>query len=146
MSRFIEVTKDDNDNYVVDPNSSGASIETNKGVTINVSTYTEPVAVLPSEGEDGMARVTVTLSNIPSGGTTKLYAMFNDELYGGDYLWVASLTEAGIAIKYTSNGSKLVKAGTTAYHDGNLYFTDLDGDYTDVLLYNSDSDDVDLYD
>ena len=42
-------------------------IETNKNVTIDVSTYTEPVVVTPTEGKDGMAKVTVTLSNIPEG-------------------------------------------------------------------------------
>lgn len=40
-------------------------IETSKAVTIDVSTYTEPVTIKPAEGKDGMAKVVVTLSNIP---------------------------------------------------------------------------------
>lgn len=40
-------------------------IETSKSVTIDVSTYTEPVAITPTEGKDGMAKVIVTLENIP---------------------------------------------------------------------------------
>lgn len=42
-------------------------IEANKKVTIDVSDYTEPVEITPTEGKDGMAKVTVTLSNIPQG-------------------------------------------------------------------------------
>ena len=42
-------------------------IETSKAVTIDVSTYTEPVTIKPTEGKDGMAKVVVTLSNIPEG-------------------------------------------------------------------------------
>lgn len=41
-------------------------VETNKVATIDVSQYTEPVAITPSEGKDAMAKATVTLSNIPS--------------------------------------------------------------------------------
>ena len=46
---------------------SGADLEDNKTATINVSAYTEPVVIEPTEGKDGMKKVTVTLSNIPSG-------------------------------------------------------------------------------
>jgi hypothetical protein len=48
-------------------------LEDNKTATINVSTYTEPVAITPTEGKDGMKKATVTLSNIPVAGAT-LYA------------------------------------------------------------------------
>lgn len=50
---------------------SSASLENNKTATINVSTYTEPVEIEPSEGKDGMKKATVTLSNIPSIETSK---------------------------------------------------------------------------
>lgn len=43
----------------------GADLEDNKTATIDVSTYTEPVEVLPSEGKDGMKKATVSLDNIP---------------------------------------------------------------------------------
>lgn len=42
------------------------SVETNKAATIDVSQYTEPVVITPTEGKDAMAKATVTLSNIPS--------------------------------------------------------------------------------
>lgn len=42
-------------------------IEDSKAVTIDVSTYTEPVTIDPTEGNDGMAKVVITLSNIPEG-------------------------------------------------------------------------------
>lgn len=44
---------------------SEAELENNKAATIDVSAYTEPVEVSPSEGYDGMKKTTVTLSNIP---------------------------------------------------------------------------------
>lgn len=44
-----------------------ADIEANKEATIDVSTYTEPVEITPTAGKDGMAKATVTLTNIPSG-------------------------------------------------------------------------------
>ena len=40
-------------------------IEDEKDVTIDVSTYTGPVEIEPTEGKDGMAKVKVTLTNIP---------------------------------------------------------------------------------
>ncbi len=53
--------------------AEGAALDNNKTKTINVSTYTEPVEVLPTAGKDGMKKATITLSNIPAGGGT-LYA------------------------------------------------------------------------
>ena len=44
-----------------------ADLENNKAVTIDVSDYTDPVEVTPTEGKDGMKKATVTLDNIPSG-------------------------------------------------------------------------------
>lgn len=82
---------------------SGADLEDNHQTTIDVSTYTEPVEIEPSSGKDGMKKATVTLSNIPSGGVSKLYAWtseidesfqiytivenpgIGDMLLGGDY-------------------------------------------------------------
>lgn len=63
----------------VDENPGGGSsdLEDNHQTTIDVSTYTQPVEITPSEGKDGMKKATVTLSNIPSGGATA-YAWEND--------------------------------------------------------------------
>lgn len=47
----------------IDPNNN--EIETNKAVTIDVSEYTQPVAVNPTGNYDAMKKVTVTVSNIP---------------------------------------------------------------------------------
>ena len=56
----------------------GAVLENNKEVTINVSTYTEPVVVTPTSGKDGMKKATITLSNIPSGSGFQSCAVFDD--------------------------------------------------------------------
>ena len=61
-------------------------LDANKTKTINVLTYTEPVEITPSSGKDGMKKVTVTLSNIPSSDVTSVDC---DNLWGdndGDYL------------------------------------------------------------
>lgn len=52
----------------------GADLEDNKTATIDVSTYTSPVEITPTAGKDGMKKATVTLSNIPSGGSATAYA------------------------------------------------------------------------
>ena len=39
-------------------------IESSKSVTIDVSTYTEPIEITPTTGNDGMAKVIVTLTGI----------------------------------------------------------------------------------
>lgn len=59
---------------------SGADIEATKEVTIDVSTYTEPVEIEPTEGKDGMKKATVTLSNIPSGGSANVYSWTDNTL------------------------------------------------------------------
>ena len=40
------------------------SIESSKSVTIDVSKYSKPVEITPSDGKDGIAKVTVTLTGI----------------------------------------------------------------------------------
>ena len=40
-------------------------VESNKAASINVSTYTKPIAVTPTSGKDAMAKATITLTNIP---------------------------------------------------------------------------------
>lgn len=42
-------------------------LENVKEVTIDVSTYTEPIEITPTSGKDGMKKVKITLSNIPAG-------------------------------------------------------------------------------
>lgn len=49
-------------------------LEDNKAAAINVSTYTDPVEVTPSEGKDAMKKVTVTLTDMPSASSMPLYA------------------------------------------------------------------------
>lgn len=49
------------------------TLEDNKTATIDVSSYTEPVEVEPSEDYDGMKKATINLLNIPIAGAT-LYA------------------------------------------------------------------------
>jgi len=65
--------------------SSGADLEDNHQTTIDVSTYNTPVEVTPTQGKDGMKKVTVTLNNVPS-PTINAYNFYywkNEEDYTG---------------------------------------------------------------
>lgn len=90
-----------------------ADLEDNKEATIDVSAYTEPVEIEPTEGKDGMKKTTVTLSNIPSGGA---------ELTLDYPSW---LTEGSEMNSVVPNG---VKVSITDYdHTPNTYIITGDG-------------------
>ena len=105
------------------PVSSSIDLEDNKAATINVSTYTQPVEVTPTEGKDGMKKATITLSNIPSGSVT-LYAYNknNPEQSGGGgevdpadmiYATVSNLDEASYILSidnYPSGDDEKIEA------------------------------------
>ena len=85
MSRLVEITKVGN-NYTVNPNATVPAIETNKTATINVSEYTAPVEITPTSPNTAMAKATVTLSNIPSGGVNALSSKVPVLSNGTDYI------------------------------------------------------------
>ena len=58
---------------------ASAKLDNNKTATINVSTYTEPVVINPTSGKDGMKKATITLSNIPSPGTSATFYYWQEE-------------------------------------------------------------------
>lgn len=75
----------------IDENSGGGSadLEDNVQTIIDVSTYTQPVEVLPISGKDGMKKNTITLNNIPSPGGGTLYC-WEDESQNS---WMYTITE-----------------------------------------------------
>lgn len=57
-------------------------LEDNKSAAINVTAYTTPVVVNPTEGKDAMKKVTVTLTNIPvPGATLRAWKHSSDIMY-----------------------------------------------------------------
>lgn len=44
--------------------SDNPTLEKNKAVSIDVSKYTAPIEIEPTEGKDGMKKVTITLTGI----------------------------------------------------------------------------------
>ena len=100
-----------------------ADLEDNHAVSVNASTYTQPVEVTPASGKEGMKKCTITLTNIPSG---KLFAFGTAE--GVVYLTeVPSADTASVDVyvpattglskttgSYTAEGSK-VTVSTTDY-------------------------------
>ena len=122
--RYICVEKV-NDNYNVDTNASGGDIEANKTATIDVSAYTTPVEITPTSGKDAMAKTTVTLSNIPSGGNTihfycwqdtnssnSFYYTLNEEPVENDYVYKRTGVGNTLGILTTTFGN------VTADYDG----------------------------
>lgn len=59
--------------------TGSADLEDNKAATIDVSTYTQPVEVTPTEGKDGMEKATITLSNIPVVSDIETYGLSDNE-------------------------------------------------------------------
>lgn len=84
------------------------SLQDNKEVTIDVSAYTEPVEITPTEGKNGMAKVTVTLSNIPSGGYN-FYYWYNEDADSNYYTLIETPTTDNKA--YVS-GYRLASGGS----------------------------------
>jgi hypothetical protein len=116
---------------------SGADLEDNKTATIDVSTYTEPVEIEPSEGKDGMKKTTVTLTNIPSGGGTlslKCYKSLDDSVCfmkpnDDDYILYVVAPANGtliISLKYDPLMDRIYRESDTnvvytRYPEGDLY-------------------------
>lgn len=82
------------------------TVEDNKTASINVSTYSSPVEITPTSGNDAMAKATVTLTNIPAGAST-LYAYMDL-----DYNCVYT-TSTDLETYYENNGRLYYTVGTT---------------------------------
>lgn len=78
-----------------------ADLDNNKTATINVSTYTDPVEVTPTQGKDGMKKATITLSHIPQIEANKAQSID-----------VSTYTEA-VEIEPTSPNDAMAKATIT---------------------------------
>ena len=107
-----------------------ADLDNNKTATINVSTYTEPVVINPTSGKDGMKKATITLSNIPSGGVTGLYAW--EKITEGNKYYMYTTTETPVVGDSCYGGEgrgesirveEIVEVGenTIAYQSGEDY-------------------------
>lgn len=112
---------------------SPSELDDNKAVTIDASTYTQPVEVTPTEGKEGMKKCTVTLENIPQAGAT-LYAFGTAE----GVVYTLSVPDADTAEidvyvpavtglskttgSYTKEGSKVTVSATdyARYDTGDL--------------------------
>lgn len=106
---------------------SPVTVEDNKAATINVSTYTQPVEITPTSGNDAMAKATVTLSNIPSGGA--------------DYLLQVTLSGAGGAVHaFIENADAMEEEGYISTFSGDLYvFDGYSMDKTDYTVHVDES-------
>ena len=130
-SRFVEITKE-GDNYTVNPNVSAPLIETNKEVTIDVGTYTDPVEIIPTSPNTAMAKTTVTLNNIPHSDITGVYGAMAS-LYNTSFVFLSDVeitsfeyytgeeTEIEDAIQDTENW----ESESVAFYEnvGNVYNT-----------------------
>ena len=82
--KMLKIGTKKEDAYANIIGQASADLDNNKTATINVSTYTEPVEITPTQGKDGMKKATITLSNIPSpsGGVSDLYAWYGNVTTG----------------------------------------------------------------
>lgn len=78
--KALKLGENKEDAYANIVDQGSGHVENNKAATINVSTYTEPVEVTPTQGKDGMKKATITLTNITSGSgrTYRSCAAFGD--------------------------------------------------------------------
>lgn len=81
-----------------------ADIESNKSATIDVSQYSTPVEITPTAGKAGMAKATITLSNIPVAQGSKLYG-YSEEPYGSEYTGRHIFATEDIDTSVTSSGT-----------------------------------------
>ena len=109
---------------------SGADLEDNKTATIDVSTYTEPVEIEPTEGKDGMKKATVTLSNIPSGNE---YYLYRDRIIcEASTFEEISLGMKAIITNSTAEG-QMIYASCTSIENDTATFEDNEGYYTETV-------------
>ena len=98
---------------------ASAKLDNNKTKTINVSTYTEPVEVLPTSGKDGMKKATITLSNIPSpSGITTLYAWVSSGYNA--YTTTATPTTQDKAFVLLTDGTQIVQSEIKEVGEGSI--------------------------
>lgn len=119
-----------------------ANLEDNKTATIDVSTYTAPVEIEPSDDYDGMKKATVTLSNIPQPSGEILYIWSFEEGSSSVILPVGTFNEITIGMKGIGCGadSEYMYAGEIKRITdlGEIIFEDESGNYN-IALTNSTS-------
>lgn len=106
-----------------------ADLEENHASTVNVGEYTQPIEITPSEGKEGMEKVTLTLTGIVSG----LVAFGTAE--GAVYL-TAVPAEDGAVKAYVPSATGISKVDATYAEatgvtvSGTAYARYSDGDIT----------------
>lgn len=88
----LKLGEEKQDAYANIISQAEGDLEDNKAATINVSTYTQPVEVTPTQGKDGMKKATITLSNIPSPGTSFTFYYWENEVPQNQGVYTLSAT------------------------------------------------------
>lgn len=123
-------------------NVVGGDIEANKAATIDVSTYTEPVEITPTAGKDGMAKATVTLTNIPSGGSITLYA-WNDVIGASTAYTLSETPSVGQYALYGQNdGNDYNQCALVEITEVQSNFIKITNDGGTMQLNRNDSRDI----
>ena len=163
---LIEVNRTEEEGkkeYKVTPK---VSVQENKAVTVDVGEYTEPVEILPPEGKVAMEKVTLTLDNIPSGGSATAYAWEFVPLDGEGIktryfpMATAPVDKADYLVKCSHNGICLSQDGKfriDTYAENNDGYTRVSdnsftvsyeegGETATVTFVRNDNDDFTLWD
>jgi hypothetical protein len=126
---------------------SGADLENNKTATIDVSTYTEPVEIEPTDGKDGKKKATVTLSNIPSGGDDSVYIWLANSkpVYLNIDIAPSADDAGGMKVLQGKASDGLIPIGVpddsvyTYVSDTEFILTFTEGDVTQTITYTRDN-------
>ena len=71
------------------------NLESNHSVTIDASSYAEPVEIIPEQGKDGMEKATVSITNIPKETTVEPIKVYS----WGFNKAITTTKELGVPIK-----------------------------------------------
>lgn len=136
-STGFDCPEDLKDSTFTEATSGGGDVkvESNKAATIDVSQYTEPVAITPTSGKDAMAKATITLTNIPSGGDTTGFSVQCISL-SDDYITCVEFPRSTKVTDVTFN-SPIIAGGI---HEGFAIFGTPSDEGTEVtVVYDGDT-------
>lgn len=117
------------------PLASSVKIETSKAVTVDVSTYTEPIEVTSTVGKDAMAKAVVTLTNIPpSADDPSFYAWKSSDLEAAAYYSLSATPAVGEKVRRAGYEDTDIAGSANAYSvtatgtDDDGFYITVDGD------------------
>ena len=105
-----------------------ADLEANHASSVNVEEYTQPIEITPAEGKDGMEKVTLTLTNIPSSEGNQGYSVLAENGDSDGTIFSKIVCFGGATL--TEN--KIHAGAYDAFFVTDDVYTGEDHDFTDI--------------